>query len=220
MDRAKALVFDWDNTLVDGWTGITSALNVVLRAWGQPAWTVADARARIRASVRDTFPGMFGDTWRDAAALLRTTMREQDLSHLALMQGADALVAAAASWPAAIVSNKEGVVLRREVAHLGWTARFGAIVGAGDASADKPDPAPIWHALGLIGVKPGREVWYVGDTGSDMQAAHAAGCTAVLVGDAAHDGGVARLEQSGAAPHLHCHDAWDLAALLRRQSPG
>ena len=220
MDRAKALVFDWDNTLVDGWTGITSALNVVLRAWGQPAWTVADARARIRASVRDTFPGMFGDTWRDAAALLRTTMREQDLSHLALMQGADALVAAAASWPAAIVSNKEGVVLRREVAHLGWTARFGAIVGAGDASADKPDPAPIWHALGLIGVKPGREVWYVGDTGSDMQAAHAAGCTAVLVGDAAHDGGVARLEQSGAAPHLHFHDAWDLAALLRRQTPG
>ena len=220
MDRAKALVFDWDNTLVDGWTGITSALNVVLRAWGQPAWTVADARARIRASVRDTFPGMFGDTWRDAAALLRTTMREQDLSHLALMQGADALVAAAASWPGAIVSNKEGVVLRREVAHLGWTARFGAIVGAGDASADKPDPAPIWHALGLIGVKPGREVWYVGDTGSDMQAAHAAGCTAVLVGDAAHDGGVARLEQSGAAPHLHFHDAWDLAALLRRQTPG
>ena len=61
----------------------------------------------------------------------------------------------------------------------------GAIVGAGDASADKPSPAPIWHALERIGVKPSPAVWYVGDTGSDMLAAHRAGCLAVLVGDAA-----------------------------------
>jgi phosphoglycolate phosphatase len=215
MDRPAAILFDWDNTLIDGWTGITAALNVVLRRWDLPAWTVADARARVRGSVRDTFPAMFGPNWEDAAALLRTTMQHQDLGHLALMPGADALIAAAGTLPAAIVSNKEGVTLRREVAHLGWTAHFGAIIGAGDATADKPHPAPIWHALTFIGVKPGRDVWYVGDTGSDMQAAHAAGCTAVLVGDASHDGGLKALEQSGAAPHLHCDDAWALATLLR-----
>ncbi len=214
MERPRVVLFDWDNTLIDGWTGITAALNVVLRRWGQPAWTVADARARIRASVRDTFPMMFGDTWQDAADLLRTTMQQQDLGHLALMPGADALLAASAALPGGVVSNKEGVTLRRELAHLGWTARFGAIIGAGDAAADKPHPAPIWHALGLIGVKPGRDVWYVGDTGSDMQAALAAGCTAVLVGDASHDGGLCALEQMGAAPHLHCDDAWALAARL------
>ena len=219
MRPPAAVLFDWDNTLIDGWTGITASLNVVLRAWNLPAWTVAEARTRIRASVRDTFPAMFGANWEQAAALLRTTMQQQDLFHLAPMPGAPALVNAAAHLPGAIVSNKEGVTLRREVAHLGWTARFGAIIGAGDAAADKPHPAPIWHALGLIGVNPGRDVWYVGDTGSDMQAAHAAGCTAVLVGDASHDGGLKALEQSGAAPHLHCDDAWALASLLGAKLP-
>ena len=216
MQRPVAVLFDWDNTLIDGWTGITAALNVVLRAWDKPVWTAAEARARIRGSARDTFPAMFGPNWREALILLRATMQQQDLGHLTLMPGAGALVEAAAGLPGGVVSNKEGVSLRREVAHLGWTARFGAIVGAGDASADKPHPAPIWHALAGIGVKPGRDVWYVGDTGSDMQAAHAAGCTSVLVGDASHDGGLAALEQSGAAPHLHYDDAWALAAHLGR----
>ncbi len=216
MEPPAAVLFDWDNTLIDGWSGITAALNVVLAAWGKPSWTVAEARERIRGSVRDTFPEMFGPDWRRAQQMLRDTMMTQDLGHLTLMPGAEALVEAAARWPGAIVSNKEGGTLRREVAHLGWSARFGAIIGAGDASADKPHPAPIWHALAGIGVKPGREVWYVGDTGSDMQAAHAAGCTAVLVGDAAHDGGLRALEEMGAAPHLHVEDGHALAILLRK----
>ena len=215
MERPVAVLFDWDNTLIDGWTGITSALNVVLATWDKPLWTVADARARIRGSVRDTFPGMFGPDWRRAQQLLRDTMNSQDLGHLTLMPGAGEAVIAAAVFPGAVVSNKEGVSLRREVAHLGWSARFGAIVGAGDAAEDKPHPAPIWHALSLIGVKPSRAVWYVGDTGSDMRAAHAAGCTAVLVGDAAHDGGLLALEEMGAAPHLHVQDGHALASLLR-----
>ena len=43
-----------------------------------------------------------------------------------------------------------------------------------------------------------------------MQAARAAGVTGVLVGDAAHDGGVEH-----AAPDLHFADAHHVAACLR-----
>jgi phosphoglycolate phosphatase len=50
----------------------------------------------------------------------------------------------------------------------------------------------------------------MGDNGLDMQTARAAGVTAVLVGDAAHDGGVAQ-----AAPDLHFASAEALAARLR-----
>jgi len=216
----RAILWDWDNTLVDAWAGIAAGLNMVLAAYGKPVWTVTEARARIRGSVRDTFPGMFGQDWQRAADMLRESMQACHLDHLTLLPGSEAALEAAAIWPMAIVSNKEGGILRREVAHLGWSARFGAVVGAGDASADKPHAAPIWHALAMIGVNPDRDVWYVGDTGSDMQAAHAAGCLAVLVGDAAHDGGIARLEETGAAPHLHCQDGLALAARLRGFTPG
>ncbi len=216
----RAIVWDWDNTLIDAWAGIAAGLNVVLAEHGMAPWTLAEARARIRGSVRDTFPAMFGPGWRRAADRLREAMLACHLDHLALLPGTGAALAAASAWPMAIVSNKEGALLRREVAHLGWLSRFGAVVGAGDAAADKPHPAPIWHALGIIRVNPGPDVWYVGDTGSDMQAARAAGCTAVLVGDAAHDGGIARLEETGAAPHLHCQDGLALAARLRGFTPG
>ncbi len=218
MPRPEAILWDWDNTLVDAWAGITAALNIVLAMYDKPVWTLEQARARIRGSVRDTFPDMFGPDWRRAASMLQTTMEAGHLDHLRLMPGAATALDHAGDLPLAVVSNKEGRILRREVAHLGWTARFGAIVGAGDASADKPHPAPIWYALSTIGVIPGRHVWYIGDTGSDMQAAHAAGCTAVLVGDAAHDGGLKALEQTGVAPHLHCIDAMALASLLKAEA--
>ena len=50
----------------------------------------------------------------------------------------------------------------------------------------------------------------VGDTALDMQAARAAGCTAVMLGDAAHDGGVAN-----AAPDRAFRDGEALAGWLR-----
>jgi phosphoglycolate phosphatase len=117
-----------------------------------------------------------------------------------------------------VVSNKDGPFVRREVIHLRWEGFFGAVVGAGDAGADKPDPAPIWYALAAIGVRPGPGVWYVGDTALDMRAARAAGCCAVLLGDGSHDGGLADWASRGVFPDLRFVDAHDLATRLRPPS--
>ena len=51
------------------------------------------------------------------------------------------------------MSNKVGNFLRAEVAHLGWADHFRAVIGAGDATADKPDPAPIHLALQQLGYR-------------------------------------------------------------------
>ena len=136
--------------------------------------------------------------------------RDQHLRHVGPMPGAVEALVAGAAWPQAVVSNKAGHYLRAEVTHLGWDAHFGAVVGAGDAAADKPDPAPIFLALERLGRAADRSVWYLGDTALDMRAAHAAGVTAVLIGDASHDGGIDR-----AHPDLHFPTAFDLAERLR-----
>jgi phosphoglycolate phosphatase len=65
-------------------------------------------------------------------------------------------------------------------------------------------------ALEQLGFPADRNVWYLGDTALDMRAARAAGVTAVLVGDASHDGGVER-----ALPDIHMHSAHDLATWLK-----
>jgi phosphoglycolate phosphatase len=203
------LLYDWDNTLVDGWAGIAAALNAVFAAFAMPPWSVTDTRARVRVSLRDSFPVMFGAEWERARDIFYATLEEAHLRHVMPMPGAAEALGAGAAWPQGVVSNKAGRFLRAEVAHLGWAPHFGAVVGAGDAAADKPDPAPIVLALARLGRAADRSVWYLGDTALDMEAARAAGVTAVLVGDAGHDGGIDR-----ARPDLHFPDAHALAARL------
>ena len=46
----RAVLFDWDNTLVDNWPTIHDALNATFEAMGHPTWTLAETRERVRAS--------------------------------------------------------------------------------------------------------------------------------------------------------------------------
>lgn len=209
MTPPSTLLYDWDNTLVDGWAGITAALNATFAAFDKPLWSVADTKERVRVALRESFPVMFGADWERARDLFYAAFQQQHLQHVGPMPGAVEALAAGASWPQAVVSNKSGSYLRLEVTHLGWDAHFSAVVGAGDATADKPDPAPIFLALERLGRKADRSVWYLGDTALDMRTAHAAGVTAVLIGDASHDGGIDR-----ARPDLHFPSAFDLAERL------
>ena len=208
--RPEVLLYDWDNTLVDGWAGITAALNAAFTAFGHSVWSVDDTRNRVRVSLRESFPVMFGDRWEQARDIFYASLTQQHLDHVTPMPGVPDVLEAGAAWPQGVVSNKAGPFLRREVAHLGWNRFFDSVIGAGDAVADKPDPAPIHLALEQLHHSADGSVWYMGDTALDMQAARAAGVTAVLIGDASHDGGVER-----AAPHIHFLSAHDLIARLR-----
>jgi phosphoglycolate phosphatase len=152
---------------------------------------------------------MFGDQWERASDIFYATLTQQHLDHVTAMPGVPEVLMTGASWPQGVVSNKAGDFLRREVMHLGWGHFFGPVIGAGDARADKPDPAPLHLALSQLGRAADPSVWYIGDTALDMQAARAAGVTAVLVGNADHDGGVERAD-----PHLHFSSAYDLRARL------
>ena len=210
MTAPVAILWDWDNTLVDGWAAIEAGLNATFRAFAMPEWDRATVLARVRGSLRDTFPGMFGAEWERARDMFYEEVRARHLTVLDPMPGAEeALAAAARIGPQAVVSNKQGPLLRAEATHLGWDRHFGALVGAGDAARDKPDAAPLLMALDALGIRASDTVWYVGDTALDMQAARAAGCRAVLLGDAAHDGGIAT-----AAPDIVFADGHELAAHL------
>jgi phosphoglycolate phosphatase len=205
----RAILWDWDNTLVDAWAGVQAGMNAALRAFGMPEWSIEDVRARARLSLREAFPPLFGPEWERAREIFYTEVRARHLELITPLPGIAEAVAAASAWPQGVVSNKQGPILRAEAAHLGWAPRFGTLVGAGDAAADKPAAAPVLLALERLGIPPGPEVWFIGDTGVDMQAARAAGCSAVLLGDAAHDGGLAAV-----APDAHFADGHVLAARL------
>lgn len=185
----RALVFDWDNTLVDSWATIHEALVLTFTAMGRTPWTLDETKARVRHSLRDAFPALFGDRWEDARKLYLDHFTAIHIERLTPIEGAAAFLAEAKAngFFLAVLSNKTGRILRREADHLGWGGYFTRLVGAGDASADKPDPAAM--RLALEGAA-GEGVWYLGDTALDMECAARAGCTAVLLGpqDSADDG--------------------------------
>ncbi len=205
-----AILFDWDNTLANGWAAIQAGLNAAFRDFSLPEWTMEEVLANTRHSMAESFPSIFGQDWHRARDVFYRAVRQQHLDVLRPMPGtAPMLRVAVTVAPLAIVSNKQGPMLRDEVAHLRWDGFFKLAVGAGDAAADKPSAAPLHMALRACAVPPGPEAWYIGDTRLDMQAARAAGMTAVLLGDASHDGGIAACD-----PDMQFADAAALAAHL------
>lgn len=180
----QALLFDWDNTLVDNWLSIVDAMNVTLVAMGHRPWDAAEARRRIRRSMRETFPLLFGDSWQEAQRIFYERFEAAHLEQLRPLPGADAMLErfSAEGLYLGVVSNKRGDLLRREAAHLGWERHFGRLIGAGDAPQDKPAVAPVDMALEGSGIERGPAVWFVGDSPLDIDCARNAGCVAVLLG--------------------------------------
>lgn len=179
-----AVLFDWDDTLVDTWDAITHALNAVHAHFGMETVDVPEAKRRATRSLRDSFPEMFGADWEQARDIFLGDFAAHHIAGLGVKPGAEALLGtlAGAGVPMAVVSNKNGPYLRAEAEHLGWTGRFVRIVGAGDAEADKPHPAVVAMALDGLEIASRKTVWLVGDTDVDMACAEAAGCTGVMVG--------------------------------------
>lgn len=208
----RAVLFDWDNTLVDSWATIHVALNHVMAAMGKPPWTMADTRSRVRLSLRESFPLHFGARWEEARDIYLDHFRAIHLARLTALPGCAELLEGLAGDGIylGVVSNKTGAILRLEADKLGWSRHFGRIVGAGDAAADKPDPAPVALALEPTGITAGEQVWFVGDTGIDMVCAANAGCVPVLLGEAP-----AAEELPHAAPRLRFSEADALLRFVR-----
>lgn len=184
LSRPRAVLFDWDNTLVDTWPVIHAALSRTFTEMGQEPWPLATTMAKVRRSMRDSFPEIFGPDWEMAGALYQQHYRSHHLDELKPLPGAEELLneLARRGVPMGIVSNKRGPNLRTEVSHLGWDHMMGSVVGADDAERDKPFPEPLLMALSAMRLEPGADVWFVGDSEVDLDCAARVGCAAVLYG--------------------------------------
>ncbi|MGH6881095.1 MAG: HAD family hydrolase, partial [Hypericibacter sp.] len=122
----RAVLWDWDNTLVDSWGVIADALNTTLVAMGQEPWTLAQIRERVKASLRDSFPAMFGTRWQEAEKIFYARFQSHHLDLLAALPGAEALLAALSARGVyqGVVSNKRGPFLRQEAEQLDWNRFF------------------------------------------------------------------------------------------------
>ena len=191
LERPNAILFDWDNTLIDSWHTIHDAQNHTMQAFGLEAWTLEQTRERVRGSMRDSYPEMFGERWQEAGEVFYARFSERHLDTLTPLPGAFELLERLAAMEIymGVVSNKKGDYVRKEAEHLGWSSFFGRIIGAFDASRDKPAKEPVDMALTGSGIEAGNTVWFAGDADIDLHCAINANCVPIL------------LRETGPGPH-------------------
>jgi len=177
--RLRAVLFDWDGTLVD-------SAEASFRCYG-----------RLFASYgiafdRPLFAATYSPDWYrtyEAVALPREHWSEADSrwvelygeERVELLPGAGEALARLrqAGVATALVTSGSRARVDREIAGLGATRLFECIV-CGEDARRKPDPEPLRLALDRLAVDP-TQAAYVGDSPEDVWMARAAGVRVVGV---------------------------------------
>lgn len=180
----SAVFFDYDGTLIDSLPMLVNAHNHARMKLSLPPIT-QDHFLKYFGMPRDElYRDLYQDHAKDGQALFEDYYRNNHIKDLRVIDGAGEIFPHLGRYGIAcgIVSNKKADFLRIEAEALGWAEHCGAVVGSGDALADKPAPD-----LFLTAVKqacpdvPIESCLYVGDTITDCQMALAAGCPFIAV---------------------------------------
>lgn len=182
-DNPRAVFFDWDGTLVDTLPWLLTAHNHVRTSLGFEPWSNAEYKEVIKYSSREIYGNLYGDRVDEAFKILYAYVEAHHLDDLRVIPDSLSVLETLQQLdlPVGIVSNKKHEYLNKEVEHLGWAHFSKVTIGAGYTSKDKPDAEPLLKALEMAGLEPGEDIWYVGDSETDMMTAKAAGCSAILM---------------------------------------
>ena len=206
-EKISAVVWDFDDTLVDSMDARVSALAQVFRDTDigniDPQHFLLNLReptfglalASLAQSLRrppdlyDRYKSLY---WTKEPGLLRLYPGVSDV--LAMLTREEI--------PLAVVTQKsrhfqiDGVLagVAVELEELGLAGLFPVVIGVDDVQETKPHPEGILMALERIGVQP-ENALMIGDTVTDIQAAKAAGCWSCLATWGVPDG-ASRAERS------------------------
>lgn len=184
LPKPKAIIFDWDNTLVETWSKMMKCTNLTFEAFGKTPLTLAEIKDNVHYSAKDSFPVIFGkDADKATAMYYDYYLNVYGDETLKPFDGVEEMLQELKSLGIHlfVLSNKNGNVLRKEVTLLGYDKYFDKVVGSLDALEDKPSKLAVEYTLN--GIQSGSDVWLVGDTEVDMLCAHNAGCTKIFFGD-------------------------------------
>jgi 2-phosphoglycolate phosphatase len=181
----QAVLFDLDGTVLDTAPDMCRAMNALLVERQRAPLPYAVLRPWVSHGAAGVLRQGFADV--DAATFRELQQRFLDLYSADLSAGTrlfpgmervlDRL--AELNLRTGIVTNKAAWLTEPLLERLSLRQRFDCVVSGDSVAERKPHPLPMWHAANLAGVAPAACL-YVGDAERDVQAAHAAGMTALV----------------------------------------
>jgi HAD superfamily hydrolase (TIGR01509 family) len=169
----RAVLFDWDGTLLNSYASDTRAYLTMFRALGVD-WGVAELARyyspnwyRVYRAAR-----IPREKWDEADRLWTLAYAKESP---ALLPGARRIVQTLGrDFDLAIVTSGNRRRVRRQLRNFDLTAYFSACVCNEDVPKKKPHPAPLNLALARLRARP-EDCVYVGDTAEDIEMARRAG---------------------------------------------
>lgn len=175
----RAVVFDWDGTLLDSYHADATAYQEMFQKLGI-AWGIAELEKHYSPNWHRVYraAGIPRKRWAEADRLWQAAY-----AHLrpSLMAGTRRVLRQlAGDYALGLVTSGNRTRVRGQLRKFGFTQIFRAAVFAEDAQKRKPHPAALKLALARMRMKP-QECVYVGDSPEDMEMARRAGVRAIAV---------------------------------------
>jgi phosphoglycolate phosphatase len=170
---ARAVLFDWDGTLLDSYASDARAYLTMFRALGVE-WGVAELERHYSPNWYRVYrvAGIPRAKWEEADRLWTNAYARENPR---LLPGARRIVQRLErDFDLAIVTSGNRKRVRRQLREFELAGYFAACVCNEDVPRRKPHPAPLNLAIEKLRVDPA-ECVYVGDTEEDIEMARRAG---------------------------------------------
>lgn len=176
---ARAVLFDWDGTLLDSYAADSRAYLAMFRALGI-RWTIREVDRHYSPNWHLVYKaaGIPRSDWKRADRLWALAYGKERPK---LLPGARTVLRRLErQFLLGLVTSGNRRRVRRQLRAFRLNAHFSACICCEDAPRRKPHPAPLLMAMQKLNLSP-RDCIYIGDSAEDIQMAQRAGVHAVGV---------------------------------------
>lgn len=191
MKQKNGLIFDHDGTLVNSMNAVAICTNNVIKRAGLSTVSIENVKFGMAYPTleRFEFHTGLGDRIKlqDLSDEFYGELHKVGIGYLTLYDGIKETLEklSACGYALGMVTNNQGLFVRKAAAYLKYAFDFEVILGEEDVPRTKPDPSGLLQACAGMGV-PAKNCWYIGDGKPDCEAAEAAGMKSALVSWGAH----------------------------------
>ena len=179
-----AIFWDWDGTIVDSYQYLSDVHNYTLRTLGMDVLKEGEFKEYFGLERLYIFSTIYKDQMDEAVEIFQNRVMETN-ELIKPMEGIKDILEFLNNNDVklGVVTNKRRCYVEQELKNMGLDDFLPIVVCSAEAARDKPFPDPLLLVIKQSGLNIQKhDIWYVGDTETDLLCAKNADCRSVFFG--------------------------------------